>query len=232
MTTLQAHGNGIFERNDPASLLTMEFGHRTTVVQLSDAAGGGVWIHSPAAFSAEFWEELNALAPHSADRHLIIPSRTHDIYLKEWMERIAPETTYSPAAIQRVHPRWKIGQTLADDFSAPWSKELPHIRLHGAPRVNEVVFYHKPSKTLILVDCVFNLTAARPFLARLLFPLNGCKMGICTSRLFRFFIKDKAALGASIARVLEWDFERVFVGHGEVIEGDEVAQLRAHLASL
>lgn len=221
----------LFERYDPARALGMNMGHRMTVVHLSEESGGGLWIHSPVVFSEELWDELDQLCHGETRRHLIIPSRTHDLHLEPWLERIPPETTYAPAALQRAHPGWRIGQTLTNELLAPWSREFAHVRLEGAPRVNEVAFLHRPTKTLILVDSVFNLRGSSSFLGGLLLGINGCREGIATSRLFRLMIKDKAAFAASLSLVLEWDFERVLVGHGAILEADEVPALRAHLAS-
>jgi len=221
----------VFEYNAPCSALGMQIGHRMTVIKLRPESGGGLWIHSPVQMTDELVTAVEALAEPGTARHLIIPSRTHDLHLKEWMQRIPADTTFAPAAIGRVHPDWKIGGILTEDFTAPWSTELPHTRLLGAPRVNEVIFFHAPTKTLILVDSVFNLRTKQPLIGGLLLTLNKCRHGIATSRLFRSTIKDKSAFSASLKRVLEWDFERVLVGHGDLIEGSDVAALRAHLAS-
>ncbi len=228
MKTLHDLGAGLFERNDPAKVLGMEMGHRMTVATLAEESGGGLWIHSPVAWSQELWNELEALAPNGAPKHLIIPSRTHDLHLSEWLKRIPASSTYAPAALQRAHPKWDIGQTLTEDLQAPWSSEIEHTRLEGAPRVSEVICFHKPSKTLILVDCVFNLQGKAGFIGSLLLKLNQCQQGISTSRIFKMTIADRCAFRESLRRVLTWDFERAIVGHGELIGGDAVTKLRSH----
>ena len=225
MQDLRKLSTDVYEVNPPSKL----FGHRMVAIRLP--APLGLWIHSPVALSEDLWAQLEALAP-GEPRHLVIPSRTHDLYLKEWMERIPAETTYAPAALQKAHPDWAVGKTLTDDFKAPWSDVLPHQILHGAPRVSEVAFMHLPSRTLILVDSVFNhQTAGKPLLTKLILMLDGAARGISITRLFRLLIKDKRAFRAACAKVLAWEFERVLVGHGAVIEGPEVAELRAVLAA-
>jgi hypothetical protein len=52
------------------------------------------------------------------------------------------------------------------------------------------------------------------------------------SRLLRFAIRDKAACRRSIDRILEWDFERVVVTHGEVLESGGREALRSAYAWL
>lgn len=225
MQDLRKLAEDVFEVDPPSRFV----GHRMVVIRLP--ASQGLWIHSPVAFSDQIWDQLDALAP-GEPRHLVIPSRTHDLYLKEWMERIPPETTYAPAALQKAHPDWAVGQTLTDSFRAPWSGVLPHQILHGAPRVSEVAFQHLPSRTLILVDSVFNHTAAgKPLLTKLFLMADGASRGPSITRVFRLMIKDKPAFRAACAKVLAWEFDRVLVGHGAVIEGAEVDTLRAVLAA-
>jgi hypothetical protein len=49
------------------------------------------------------------------------------------------------------------------------------------------------------------------------------------SRPMKAGVKDEAALKSSLATILGWDFNRVIVGHGEVIKSDGEAKLRAAL---
>jgi hypothetical protein len=42
-----------------------------------------------------------------------------------------------------------------------------------------------------------------------------------------FLIKDKRAMRESIDRILEWDFDRVIMAHGQVVERDGRDLLRA-----
>ena len=227
MAILKELAPDLYEVDPPSKFV----GHRMTVARLPGAQG--VWIHSPVAFDEALWAEVDALSPPGEPRHLIIPSRTHDLHLKEWMERIPAATTYAPPALQRAHPDWDVGQTLTPDFHAPWSDLLPHVCLMGATRVSEVVFLHVPTKTLVLVDCVFNMDlSTKPLLTRLFLKLDGAAGGVSTTRLFRFMVKDKPAFRASVAEVLAWDFERVLLGHGTVIDDPAgVTEVRAALQS-
>lgn len=42
-------------------------------------------------------------------------------------------------------------------------------------------------------------------------------------------VKDRAAFESSLGTILGWDFDRVIVGHGDVIESGGKAKLRAAL---
>ncbi len=49
------------------------------------------------------------------------------------------------------------------------------------------------------------------------------------SRTVKAGVKDNAAFESSLATILRWDFDRVIVGHGDVIERDGKTKLRAAL---
>ncbi len=44
-------------------------------------------------------------------------------------------------------------------------------------------------------------------------------------------VKDEAAFKASLQAILDWDFDRVIVGHGDVIESAGKEKLRKALAA-
>jgi glyoxylase-like metal-dependent hydrolase (beta-lactamase superfamily II) len=84
--------------------------------------------------------------------------------------------------------------------------------------VNEVVFFHRPSKTLIATDLAFNVGASSPFPTRFAFRLARAYGRLSPTLLERLMIRDRAAFRRSLKRILEWPFERVVVAHGEVSE--------------
>ena len=42
----------------------------------------------------------------------------------------------------------------------------------------------------------------------------------------RFLIKDREAVRTSVKRILEWDFDRVIMAHGSILEENAKASLR------
>jgi hypothetical protein len=84
--------------------------------------------------------------------------------------------------------------------------------------VNEVVFFHRPSATLIASDLAFNIRSSSPPLTRLFFRLGGTFGRLSPSLLERLLVRDRTAFRRSLERILEWPFERVVVAHGDVSE--------------
>lgn len=64
--------------------------------------------------------------------------------------------------------------TLSDQGPAEWTAVFDQHFLRGMPRVNEVVFLHRDSGTLIVADLAFNLGSKMPFMNRVLLRLNDC----------------------------------------------------------
>jgi hypothetical protein len=91
------------------------------------------------------------------------------------------------------------------------------LPIHGTPKFNEVVFYFKPQKTLIVTDLVFNLQKPLPFLHSLPFRTMGTYRKTNVSRLLKFLTKDRSGVSHSLKQVLQLDFNRLIMAHGEVI---------------
>ena len=50
--------------------------------------------------------------------------------------------------------------------------------------------------------------------------LNGAHNKCTTTRVFKLMIEDKLLFKSSIEYILNWDFERIVLAHGAVIEID------------
>jgi hypothetical protein len=70
----------------------------------------------------------------------------------------------------------------------------------------------------VLTDLAFHIRHSDSRFTRLFMRLNGAYGHFGPSRIFRFLVKDRAALRTSLNRLQEWDFDRVIVSHGEVLE--------------
>ena len=113
----------------------------------------------------------------------------------------------------------------------PWAGVLDQISLAGAPKLNEVVFLHRASRSLLVTDLLFNVTTPDNWLTGLVLRLMGTYKRLGPSRLLRWRLtKDRRALKADVERMLAWDFVRLLPGHGEVFASpDARAQVRASL---
>jgi hypothetical protein len=96
----------------------------------------------------------------------------------------------------------------------------------GAPMMNEAVFFHRPSRTLVVTDAVHNIGPdAEPF-TRFMFKVLGGYGGMKTSLIDRFVNRDRAAARSTVDSLLKWDFQRVIMAHGHIVEQDGARAFR------
>ncbi|HWN93659.1 MAG TPA: hypothetical protein VNT99_01390 [Methylomirabilota bacterium] len=116
--------------------------------------------------------------------------------------------------------------------SAEWAEQLDAHQLEGMPKVREHVFLHRSTRTLIVADLVFNFGPPSTAWTRGFFRwAGGIRQFPGMSRLFRACIRDRAAFAKSILHMMQWDFDRLIVGHGDVIETGAKPKLAAALAA-
>lgn len=217
---------GLWELNAPMTVLGMHLGHRMTVARLPD---GSLWVHSPVAYSDALAAALAELGPVG---HLVAPNYLHDTYLEGWVPRYPSARFHAPPRFHKVFPAHPATDILGDRPAAAWGDTFDQLVVKGVRRVHEVVFLHRASRTLIVADLAFNLGDQMPFLSRVLLRLNGCHCRFTPSRMFKAVIDDRAALRASIERILAWDFDRILVGHGDNLTSSPKDALRAAFAFL
>lgn len=107
--------------------------------------------------------------------------------------------------------------------------EIESVLLEGLDKLREVVFFHTPSKTLVVTDLVFNIREARGMSKFVLSLVSRALGKVEQSRLLRWLTTDRSAAAKSIEGVLDLPFERVVMAHGDVIEANAKAELTAGL---
>jgi hypothetical protein len=191
-------------------LLGTEQGRVVTVIRLRS---GRLVIHSTAPFSADDVREIQRLG---AAGWLVEGMLFHDTFAKEGRAAFPGIPYLAPERFARVA---EVDSQPLLPAPAEWQGELEVLRIDGAPKFDEHVFFHVPTRTLIVTDLVFNFngegTAWERFFRRYVIGLRH-EPGM--SRMFRAMIRDREAFKKSVAKVLEWDFDRVIVGHKEVVE--------------
>jgi hypothetical protein len=210
----------------PLRVAGFELGHRMTVARL---ASGRLLVHSPVTLDAALGDEVAALG-HVA--HVVAPNLMHNLYLDPWLRRFDDALFHAPPGFARRYPELRQPRELGVEPPMVWREELDQELVGGMPKLNEVVLRHRASRTLIVADLLFNLPRGRTWSQRSWRRLNGVEGRPATSRMFRMLVRDRFALARSIDRILRWDFDRLVVGHGEVIETGAREALRHAFAWL
>jgi len=104
--------------------------------------------------------------------------------------------------------------------------------VHGAPKMNEIAFLHRATHTLILADLAFNVRSEIRDEASLFHRLVGATDRFGPHRLIRWGVRDRKAAKNSMGEILQWNFDRVVVSHGEVLETGGRQAMRSAFAFL
>jgi len=217
---LTSLAENLWELNRPLKAPGLRLDHRMVVARL---ASGELLVHSPVELDEDIVSALAALGPV---RHLVAPSLFHDLYWPPWFSRYPQATFWGVPGLRQAHPELPFGELLRPDQPTPWEAELPKLFIAGMPKLNEYVFFHPPSQSLILADLVFNLSPDQSLLGKLILKANAAHGKVACSRIFRAFIKDRSAFRQSVEELLSRDFSRVIVGHGGNVAQDGKEAMR------
>ena len=98
--------------------------------------------------------------------------------------------------------------------------------LNGFDSFNECVFFHAASRTLVLTDAALYIDESFPLMTQLATRVIGGYKNLSPSLLERIATTEKEKVKRSIEKILRWDFERVIMAHGSVIQQNGKAQLK------
>ena len=194
----------------PLRLLGLQIGRNVSVIRL---ASGKLIIHSTAPFDPNVVARIRAKGQPA---WLLDATRFHDSCAAEGRAAF-PEVTY---LVPEPFPhRDRLRGIPLENVPDEWAGEVELRRIDGMPSVQEHAVFHRPSRTLIVGDLLFNFRENASWwtklVARWVMRLDRL---VGMSLVFRSMIRDKAAFHRSMADIFAWDFDRVIVGHGSVIE--------------
>ncbi len=190
--------------------------------------GDGLWVHSPISLADGVGDAIDALGPV---RWIVNPCGFHGKWVPEALARWPEATHLGSSAHTLLKSKLPASEPLDPGPHPAWATELDQLLIAGCPKVGESVFLHRPSGTLICTDLIFNIHRSKTWLMPWVLRMVGAWRRPAQSRLWRSFTKDRSAARASCEAVLAWDFDRVLMAHGDVLEGPETkAALRSALA--
>jgi len=187
---------------------------RMTVIKLSN---GNLWIHSPEKLHEELKEELGTLGKVE---HLISPNKLHHLFLPEWLSAYPDAKCYASPGLIEKRQDIEFTKELSNMPEKEWVDEIEQTVFQGSPAMEEVVFFHIRSKTLILTDLIENFNPAdfnwwqKPaaWFASILSPNGKTPLDWRISFLFG---KAKARVALDI--MLDWKPKNIIISHGECI---------------
>jgi hypothetical protein len=194
-----------------------QFNARMTVIKLRS---GELIIHSPCRFNEEVVAAVSALGRVAV---LMAPGNFHWVHVSAWQRAFPRALTYVCPGTEERADGLRFDFVLEDIAPPMWTDELSQVAVLATRYMREVAFFHRTSRTLILVDLVENFTPntlGTNLFLRLTFRCLGMWNRPGPAPEYRFGWGDKARVRDAMERILAWDFDRVIISHGDLITHD------------
>ena len=199
---------------------------KMAVVRLRD---GSLWVHAPVALDAATKAAVDALGPV---RHVVTPNTEHLKWARQWIDAYPDATSYCCPGLKEKRPDIGYDVEVGDacpeawggEFECTWVEEerAPFKLLGDAPFFSEVVFCHKPSKVLFVVDLWWNYPDGAPRAWK--FAMDSIYRPVYNG------LMRQDGHGDRVAEILGWDWDYLAPCHGEPVAGPAAkATLAAHV---
>lgn len=226
MQALERLDSEIWTASRPLPILVGDVGARMTVIRMPDRS---LMLHSPVHLDAKLRRALGDLG---SVRWILGPSKVHHLFLPEAVQAFPEATLCGAPGLAEKRRDLAFHHVLGEDPPPGWPDEVSIRAIEGAPMMNEVALLHRPSRTLVLTDLVFNVKPGAGNRAPLFHWLVGATGRFGPHRIVRFGLRDRAAARRSLDAILGWDFDRVVMSHGEVVASGGRGLLRDAFAFL
>lgn len=223
---LQSIDSDIWVVDRPLTFFGLALGSTMTVVRLPC---GRLWLHSPVTLDGPLKERLDALGPVG---FITAPSKVHHMFVSAYLQAYPDAELHVAPGLDKKRKDFKGSTELSAVSPASWKGVLSGQPIEGMPLMNEVVFFHHPSRSLLVTDLLFNICKPKGAWTRFYLFCMGASGGPRQSRMVKFCVRDRSAVARSLSPVFQWPFERVIVAHGSVLESGGREALRRACAWL
>jgi hypothetical protein len=218
--------NNLWVAEQPFKYWGLEVGARMTVIRLKS----GLMIISPIKPDEQMIHQINEIGKVT---YLIAPNLYHNLFISNF-QAIYPEAKLQiPKGLNIKLPNLTFAQLLNDNEGSI-ENQVDYILIDGfkvldisgASTLNEYVFFHRDSRTLILTDTAFHFDGNFTFKTQLAARLLGIYGKLAPSFLEKLASKDKEKIKQSFQKVFEWDFDRLIMAHGSIVESGAKLKLK------
>jgi hypothetical protein len=129
-----------------------------TRMALARLAGGSLWVWSPVALTEALQAEVEALGEVG---DIVAPNRIHHLFLDEWAARWPKARLHAAPGLAHKRPELRFATELGDVADSAWAAEIDQVVFRGSFAMEEVVFFHRPSRTALFCDLIQRHDAGR-----------------------------------------------------------------------
>jgi hypothetical protein len=213
---LRALGRDLWLADGPSVRFLGQFDYPTRMA-VARLGSGDLWIWSPTALDGELAAEVEALGPV---RCLVAHNKIHHLFLGAWAERFPSALLFAAPGLAEKRRDLAFAATLGDEPDPAWANDVDQVVFRGSFFMDEVVFFHRASRTALVCDLVQRFDPATLHGWRgLLMRLDGL-VGAdgSTPREWRASWWNRRAGRAAKQRALTWSPERLVIAHGVLPE--------------
>lgn len=207
-----------FESSTKVGLV--EFPIRSTLLPHKD----GAVLISPINFNEA---QVHSLKQFNVT-DIVAPSDIHHLFILDAQKIFPSARLWRVPGLEKKRPEVPWTHVLGE---SKWLiEEIKVLPIDGASKLSEHLFFHLPSKTLVVTDLLFNVVRPPGLAAKIIFSIMGTYNGFAMSRLLKVAITDKSKFRSSIEKVLKFEIENLALAHGNNVQGDGKRLLMGALA--
>lgn len=204
------------------------FSTRMTIVKLSDQT---LWCHSPIEPNEKLLQEIDQLGKV---KHLVSPNKIHYAYIFEWKKYYPEAITWASSGVEKRAESQNIkvnfDRLLKEKAPSYWQDELEQLIFKGSRAIEEVVFFHKRSQTLILADLIENFepkkTTSHFWKSIHKFAGIADPNGKTPIDMRMTFLGRKEIARKCYKQMLEWQPEMIILSHGRWYDKNGTKELK------
>jgi hypothetical protein len=224
---LRAIAPDLWVAEKPLKYFGLEVGTRMTIIRLDEEQ---LIVISPIQIDAPMIDQLNQLGDVS---DIIAPNLYHHLFLDQFKQKYPDAKLWATSGLAEKRPDLSIDVCLSDrtiralnGLEALQANGFNTLDMKGTAPLNEWVFFHPQSRTLVITDLAFYFDGQSAIAVQVLSRLFGGFQQLRPSFLEKLATKDKEQVQRSVQQILDWDFERVIMAHGSIVEGEGKRQFQ------
>ena len=204
--------------------IRIPFATRATIIRLE---GDRLFVHSPTPLVPGLKAEIDRTG---VPRWIVGPNRLHYWWIPDWRSAYPEAEVYlAPRISEQAGGRIDFDcRTLDQPSGYPWEGPIKTLSVPGT-YMTEVVFFHVPSRTLVLTDLIENFEREKlGIVMRLMTRLGGVRDpdGSTPSDLRASFLKQLPQVKSAVETMIAWDPQRIILAHGRWYTHGGTAELR------
>jgi hypothetical protein len=220
--------SNIWVAEQPLKYWGLEVGTRMTVIRLIT---NELIVISPIHADDITIHQLNEIGNVA---YIIAPNVFHHLFVSDF-QRIFPKAQlWIPLGLDSKKPHLSAYKLISND-EGNILHEVEYLLfdgfktldVNGASVLNELVFFHIKSRTLILTDTAFHFDKSFGGTTKLVSKVLGIYGKLSPSLLEKLASTEKEKVKNSVQKILQWDFNRIIMAHGSIIEEDGKQKLKA-----